>query len=191
MSYDQQKSPVTQVIHACLVAASIVVMTASCFLFYFLLLKAAENLHNKMTLTTLHAPVLFFDTNPAGRILNRFSKDVGCMDDVLPQLFLQAVIICLSSLSAMLVPAVTNYWIFLVLLPLTVLCTLLPEIRQRTAENRGLEMQPCVLTHHGDIKWIRNSAYVEHERHIYGQTSKVSLDVINNNNNNNKFVNTE
>lgn len=119
MSYDQQKAPATQVIHACLVAVSIIVMAASCFLFYFLLLKAAENLHNKMTLTTLHAPVLFFDTNPAGRILNRFSKDVGCMDDVLPQLFLQAVIICLSSLSAMLVPAVTNYWIFLVLLPLT------------------------------------------------------------------------
>lgn len=64
------------------------------------------------------------------------------------------------------------------------LCTLLPEIRQRAAENRSLEMQPCVLTYHGDIKWIRNSAYVEHEQHIFGQTSKVSLVLINNNNNN-------
>ncbi|KAL9978334.1 hypothetical protein ACROYT_G015835 [Oculina patagonica] len=117
MSHDQQKTPVTQVIHACLVAVSIVVMAASCFLFYYLLLKAAQNLHKKMTITTLHAPVLFFDTTPAGRILNRFSKDVGCMDDVLPSSFLQAVVICLSSLFAMLVPAATNYWIFLALLP--------------------------------------------------------------------------
>ena len=115
---DQQKAPDTHVIHACLVAVSIVVTTASCFLFYYLLLKAAENLHNKMTLTTIKAPVFFFDTNPAGRILNRFSKDVGCMDDVIPPLFLQAVKFCLFSLSAILVPAATNYWLFLVLLPI-------------------------------------------------------------------------
>ncbi|KAL9978313.1 hypothetical protein ACROYT_G015813 [Oculina patagonica] len=81
MSHDQQQAPETQVIHACLVAVSIIVMAASSFFFYYLLLRAAENLHNKMTVSTIKAPVLFFDTNPAGRILNRFSKDVGCMDD--------------------------------------------------------------------------------------------------------------
>ena len=118
MSHDQQKAPNTQVIHACLVALSTVVMTASSFAFYYLLLRAAENLHNKMTVSVIKAPVLFFDTSPAGRILNRFSKDVGCMDDVLPPLFLQALIICLFSLCAVLVPAGTNYWLFLALLPI-------------------------------------------------------------------------
>ena len=118
MSHDQQKAPNTHVIHACLVAAAIVVMAASCFFFYYLLLKAAENLHNKMTVSTIKAPVLFFDTNPAGRILNRFSKDVGCMDDVLPPLFLQALVTCLYQFCTMLVPAVTNYWLFLALLPI-------------------------------------------------------------------------
>ncbi|XP_078368623.1 ATP-binding cassette sub-family C member 4-like isoform X2 [Oculina patagonica] len=118
MSHDQQRAPITQVIHACLVAVSTIVVTASSFVFYYLLLKAAENLHNKMTVSTIKAPVLFFDRNPAGRILNRFSKDIGCMDDVLPPLFLQAVIICLFSLCAMLVPAATNYWLFLALLPI-------------------------------------------------------------------------
>ena len=118
MSRDQQQAPDTQVIHACLVAVAIVVMAASSFFFYYLLLKAAENLHNKMAISTIKAPVLFFDTNPAGRILNRFSKDVGCMDDVLPPLFLQAEIFCLFSLCAMLVPASTNYWLFLALLPI-------------------------------------------------------------------------
>ncbi|KAL9978294.1 hypothetical protein ACROYT_G015793 [Oculina patagonica] len=118
MSHDQQKASDTQVIHACLVAVSIVVMAVSCFFFYYLLLKAAENLHNKMTVSTIKAPVLFFDTNPAGRILNRFSKDVGCMDDVLPPLFLQALVMCLFQLCTMLVPAATNYWLFLALLPI-------------------------------------------------------------------------
>ena len=114
----EQKAPITQVIHACLMVLSIVVMAASSFFFYYLLLKAAEKLHNSMATATIKAPVLFFDTNPAGRILNRFSKDVGCMDDVLPPLFLNAVVLCLFSLCAILVPAATNYWLFLVLLPI-------------------------------------------------------------------------
>lgn len=118
MSRDDQKAPITQVIHACLVAASIVALATSSFFFYYLLLKAAENLHNKMTEATIKAPVLFFDTNPAGRILNRFSKDIGCMDDVLPKIFLSAVGLCLLSLFAVLVPAATNYWLFLALLPI-------------------------------------------------------------------------
>ena len=121
MTQDQQKAADTHVIFASLVAMSIVVMTASCFLFYYLLLKASENLHNKMATATIKAPVLFFDTNPAGRILNRFSKDVGCMDDVLPSLFLQAVNFSLYCLCAVLVPAAANYWLFLALLPIIVI----------------------------------------------------------------------
>ena len=118
MSRDQQKAPNTHIIHGSLVAVSIVVMTVSSFSFYYLLLNAAENLHRKMTLATIKAPVKFFDSTPAGRILNRFSKDIGSMDDVLPPLFLQALIFCLFSLSAILVPAATNYWLFLALLPI-------------------------------------------------------------------------
>ena len=118
MSQDQQKATNTNVIHGSLVAVAIVVTAISSFSFYYLLLKAAENLHSKMTVATIKAPVNFFDSTPAGRILNRFSKDIGCLDDVLPPLFLQALIFCLFSLSAILVPAATNYWLFLALLPI-------------------------------------------------------------------------
>ena len=121
MTHDQQKATDTHVIYASLVAVSIIVMTASCFVFYYLLLKASENLHNKMATATMKAPVLFFDTTPAGRILNRFSKDVGYMDDVLPPLLLQAVKLSLFALCAVLVPAATNYWLFLALLPIIVI----------------------------------------------------------------------
>ncbi|KAL9978312.1 hypothetical protein ACROYT_G015811 [Oculina patagonica] len=118
MSHDQQTAPITQVIHACLVALSIIFMTGSSFFFTYTLLRAAENLHNRMSLSTIKAPVLFFDTNPAGRIQNRFSKDVGCMDDVLPPIFLHACVSCLLIICSTIVPAAVNYWLFLALLPI-------------------------------------------------------------------------
>jgi len=52
--------------------------------FYFWI-TASKNLHNKMTYSVLRAKIVFFDTNPLGRILNRFSADVGVTDDQLPQ----------------------------------------------------------------------------------------------------------
>jgi ATP-binding cassette subfamily C (CFTR/MRP) protein 4 len=38
-----------------------------------------------MTRSVLRAKIEFFDVNPLGRILNRFSADVGINDDLLPQ----------------------------------------------------------------------------------------------------------
>lgn len=51
---------------------------------FALTLKASRNLHDKMTLAVLRSKIEFFDTNPLGRILNRFSADVGSNDDQLP-----------------------------------------------------------------------------------------------------------
>ena len=42
----------------------------------FLLLRGAGNLHNKMLVRLIKAPMSFFDEVPAGRIINRFSKDI-------------------------------------------------------------------------------------------------------------------
>lgn len=39
-------------------------------------LQAARILHQKMAIAIFRSPMSFFDTTPAGRILNRFSSDV-------------------------------------------------------------------------------------------------------------------
>eukprot|EP00397_Hematodinium_sp_SG-2012_P001294 GEMP01001295.1.p1 GENE.GEMP01001295.1~~GEMP01001295.1.p1 ORF type:complete len:1013 (+),score=209.77 GEMP01001295.1:883-3921(+) len=45
---------------------------------------AARRLHNMAFTSVMFTSVRFFDQNPLGRILNRFSKDIGLMDDMLP-----------------------------------------------------------------------------------------------------------
>lgn len=54
------------------------------FLCFHLTIKASQKLHDRMAKAVLRAKVQFFDTNPLGRILNRFSADIGITDDQLP-----------------------------------------------------------------------------------------------------------
>lgn len=52
-------------------------------LFRLTALKAARSFHRKLLATVLRLPMAFFDTTPLGRVLNRFSKDVYIIDEVL------------------------------------------------------------------------------------------------------------
>lgn len=48
-------------------------------------LTAGSRLFREATLGVLRAPAVFFDTNPVGRIINRFSKDQDSIDNLLPE----------------------------------------------------------------------------------------------------------
>ena len=82
MPFEKQKNFITLSVYGSIAIASLLFTIVSSFCFYVTALRASGNLHDQMTNAVLKAPVLFFDTNPVGRILNRFSKDVGCMDDL-------------------------------------------------------------------------------------------------------------
>lgn len=153
MSIIQQRSTVTLAIYASLVVGALFLSAAVSFSVYYTLLHASENLHNKMVTAVLQAPVLFFDTNPVGRILNRFSKDIGCMDDTLPPQFLLAVQLCLFTLGAALLSAVTNYWIIIGIIPLVVLFFYFGRYYLKTSrELRRIEATKCspVYSHISD-----------------------------------------
>lgn len=53
-------------------------------LFFNVCMRASNNLHNSMFFKIVYASMFFFNTNPSGRILNRFSKDMGAVDETLP-----------------------------------------------------------------------------------------------------------
>ncbi|KAJ4947567.1 hypothetical protein JOQ06_009602 [Pogonophryne albipinna] len=73
-----------QTIYGIMVAAMILLAMIKCFFWTWVTLTAASKLHNSMFKKIFSSPMSFFDTTPAGRILNRFSKDQEEVDCVLP-----------------------------------------------------------------------------------------------------------
>ena len=144
MTYEQQKNFVTLLVYGSIVTISLLVTVASSFCFYLAAVKASENLHDEMTKAVIQAPVLFFDTNPVGRILNRFSKDIGCMDDLLPAQFLFTVQLLMHVFSANVLSAIANVWLFITCVPLTFLFIYLAKYYLKSSrEIRRLEALMC------------------------------------------------
>lgn len=52
--------------------------------FLNLCLNSSIELHRRLFHGVLRAPMRFFEINPAGRVLNRFAKDIGIIDEMLP-----------------------------------------------------------------------------------------------------------
>lgn len=120
-------------IYAGCVALAILATTVRAYLFFVAVLRSSEKLHNNMATAILKAPVLFFDSNPTGRILNRFSKDIGCLDEVLPQTFLFAIQMVLFVLTAALLPLVANAWLAAVVVPIILLYVYIARYFMRTS----------------------------------------------------------
>ena len=86
--------------------------------FFIALVKSAQTLHSKMIRSVVRAPMKFYDTNPTGRILNRFSSDIGFADDQMPASAFDFVGIAFQVLGMVAMSAVANPFVLIVLLPL-------------------------------------------------------------------------
>lgn len=112
-------------IYTGLTAVTVLFGIARSLLVFYVLVNASQTLHNRMFESILKAPVLFFDRNPIGRILNRFSKDIGHMDDLLPLTFLDFIQTLLLVVSVIAVAAAVIPWILIPLLPLSIIFVVL------------------------------------------------------------------
>ncbi|XP_027391350.1 multidrug resistance-associated protein 4-like [Bos indicus x Bos taurus] len=95
-------------------------ITRSLLIFY-VLVNASQTLHNKILWSILRAPVLFFYRNPIGRILNRFSKDIGHMDDSLPLIFQDFIQTFLLVVGMVVVMVAAIPWIAIPVIPLGII----------------------------------------------------------------------
>ncbi|CAG9463350.1 unnamed protein product [Pedinophyceae sp. YPF-701] len=77
--------------YGALTAGVVVASVLRSGLFFLLALGASTRLHDEMSMRVLRSPLEFFHTNPTGRVLNRFSKDQGIVDEQMPMVFFDSM----------------------------------------------------------------------------------------------------
>ncbi|GBM02676.1 Multidrug resistance-associated protein 7 [Araneus ventricosus] len=71
-------------IYGVLAGANSIFTLFRAFLFAYAGIKAAITLHNRLLKIIMKGASSFFDVTPLGRIMNRFSSDIYCIDDAFP-----------------------------------------------------------------------------------------------------------
>ena len=93
---------------------------------FILLLSGSTRLHTSMLKTVLHSPLKFFHTNPTGRILNRFSKDMGMQDEDLPWFSVEVITVSQLNCSFRLVTFSLLQNVFVAVSTVCLVCIALP-----------------------------------------------------------------
>ena len=79
-----------------------------------------------MVVKVIRAKILFFDSNPIGRILTRFSKDVCALDLIMPNI---AVLASFGLFRALTVALVVSYIHWQMLFVIGVICYLMITVQ--------------------------------------------------------------
>ncbi|XP_068628827.1 ATP-binding cassette sub-family C member 4-like [Battus philenor] len=97
-------------IYGCIILFIIVITHIRIITFVTMTTRASKNLHNTVFKNLINAVMRFFNTNSSGRILNRFSKDMGAMDELLPRSLLETLQMYLSVTSILVLNAIALSW---------------------------------------------------------------------------------
>lgn len=74
-------------------------------------MRSSVGLHNRMFTSITRATMRFFNTNSSGRILNRFSKDIGAIDEQLPSAMIDSLQIGFVLVGIVSIVGVANPWL--------------------------------------------------------------------------------
>ncbi|RHY50243.1 hypothetical protein DYB30_011228 [Aphanomyces astaci] len=88
-------------------------------------LRGAKKLFSEMLHSLLEAPIMFFDTNPIGRVLNRFGDDILQVDMAIPFSATPMLIHTASAIAKLVTTIAITQWMGLIVLPLMAVYTLL------------------------------------------------------------------
>ncbi|XP_050078062.1 ATP-binding cassette sub-family C member 4-like [Anopheles maculipalpis] len=122
-------------IHGALVGSIFIIAITRSISFYQTSVRASQNLHDSMFAGCVSTTMRFYDTNPSGRILNRFSKDMGSVDELLPKAMLDASQIILSLCGTLVVTVIVNPLFLIPLAVLGIVFWLVRRIYLKTSKN--------------------------------------------------------
>ncbi|PNF20422.1 Multidrug resistance-associated protein 4 [Cryptotermes secundus] len=127
----------------------IITITRS-FIFYTFCMRCSSILHNSMFSSIIHTSMRFFDTNPSGRIMNRFSKDMGSVDELLPKAIMDASQIILMMAGSLVVAVSVNLFFLILIVVMGLFFWFIRKIYLKTSKNvkrlEGITKSP-VFTH--------------------------------------------
>ncbi|CAF3924882.1 unnamed protein product [Rotaria sp. Silwood1] len=98
-----------------------------------LLISTSFKLHNQMFKSVLYTSLRFYESNPIGRILNRFSKDQQIIDELFPGIFFECLQGFLGAAGGLVILGIANVWVLLIVILTTPLFFYLYRYYLRTA----------------------------------------------------------
>lgn len=117
-----------------------VITAARSVTFFSVCVSASQNLHDRMFRGLISTTMRFFDENPVGRITNRFTKDLGSVDDILPRSVFDAIFINLNMIGAIIITIFTDLKLSAVIFAMSILFFLLRKVYLKSSTNiRRLE----------------------------------------------------
>ncbi|XP_076017009.1 ATP-binding cassette sub-family C member 2 [Genypterus blacodes] len=82
--------------------------------------SASRILHSRLLNNMLRVPMVFFDTTPIGRVMNRFAKDIFTVDEAIPQSIRSWILCLLGVLGTLFVICLATPFFTIIILPLAV-----------------------------------------------------------------------
>ena len=108
---------------------------------YLACVKASRVIHENLINKVIHSPMQFFDTNPIGRILNRFSTDIDSIDQAMPFTIDDLLNCGVEVIGILCIISYSTPWFLAAILPMTIIYLLLQRFYISTSRQlRRLEM---------------------------------------------------
>ncbi|XP_018014259.1 ATP-binding cassette sub-family C member 4 isoform X1 [Hyalella azteca] len=101
------------IVYTSLVGSLFLLSLGRTILFFVICMTSSKRLHNKMFSAVIRVPIQYFDTHPIGQILNRFSKDLGQVDELLPSTLYDFLCISLNIVGIITVIASVNPYLLI------------------------------------------------------------------------------
>ncbi|RXG50991.1 Multidrug resistance-associated protein 4 [Armadillidium vulgare] len=100
-------------VYAGMTVALMIFVLIQTILLFKICMTSSRNLHNSMFAAVVKVPLVFFEVHPIGQILNRFTKDTGQVDDLLPPTMYDFITISFMLMGILAVILYLNIWLII------------------------------------------------------------------------------
>ncbi|XP_032671366.1 probable multidrug resistance-associated protein lethal(2)03659 [Odontomachus brunneus] len=101
----------TVYVYSAMIAIIILLWQFQTFVYFSVCMWSSINLHSDMFRSIMRATMYFYNTNPAGRILNRFARDINIVDLMLSMCVFDIIVIGLGLISVIVIVVAITPWL--------------------------------------------------------------------------------